>query len=536
MAGMYEDEELEKFNVTNIDLLNEFDPDRPTFRQTKEDAIYGIWATDEKSGYSKLAAQKKSKYSDHVSFVSGGVSAASKEEDDSQNQTKSNVSTTTTTPRTKKEKIDSKFAEFERHTKGFGLKMLQKYGYKVGKGLGKSGQGIVNPIEAHKRVRKVGLGAAGTERTKQSLIHFPTEEEETDREKEMKIGTEWRKGGPKTKYKFRTITDLCNAAPRRRKAPSSPTRGRNAIEQLPVSNFANELTNVKVIDMTKKEKKVFTGYHAIAGRGIIASDDEDSDDDVTNEGVFSCPELLHNIQTLLEDTEEKIISNDRQRDHEEDRHVTLCHREVELKKILEKEKSEIRRMELISRSVSQCEDLIESDESCDVKLNSLADVIKDLQDEYFAEYRMFELDQLITVLVCPQLRQFFSKWKPFSQPSFGFSELKRWKILSQNDSFKLQNSEDRNGVYDQLVQEIWIPHIKTAILQWNPHKPDQLINLIEIWSPIIPQWILQTIYSEMVFIQLQQAVDVWDPLKDVEPLHCWIHPWLPSMHSLLDPL
>ena len=75
----------------------------------------------------------------------------------------------------------------------------------------------------------------------------------------MKVGTEWRKGGPKTKYKFRTITDLCNAAPRRRKAPSSPTRGRNAIEQLPVSNFANELTNVKVIDMTKKEKKVFTG-------------------------------------------------------------------------------------------------------------------------------------------------------------------------------------------------------------------------------------------------------------------------------------
>ena len=89
--------------------------------------------------------------------------------------------------------------------------------------------------------------------------------------------------------------------------------------------------------------------------------------------------------------------------------MTLCHREVELKKILEKEKSEIRRMELISRSVSQCEDLIESDESCDIKLNSLADVIKDLQDEYFAEYRMFELDQLITVLVCPQLRQFFSK-------------------------------------------------------------------------------------------------------------------------------
>ena len=46
----------------------------------------------------------------------------------------------------------------------------------MGKGLGKASQGIVNPIEAHKRTRKVGLGAAGTERTKQSFIHFPTED------------------------------------------------------------------------------------------------------------------------------------------------------------------------------------------------------------------------------------------------------------------------------------------------------------------------------------------------------------------------
>lgn len=52
----------------------------------------------------------------------------------------------------------SKLGSFEAHTKGFGSRLMAKMGFVEGAGLGKDGQGIVQPLEAVKRPKSLGLG------------------------------------------------------------------------------------------------------------------------------------------------------------------------------------------------------------------------------------------------------------------------------------------------------------------------------------------------------------------------------------------
>ena len=55
------------------------------------------------------------------------------------------------------ERVDKGFAAFESTSRGFGSKMLEKMGWAKGEALGKTKQGIINPIETNVRPNNMGL-------------------------------------------------------------------------------------------------------------------------------------------------------------------------------------------------------------------------------------------------------------------------------------------------------------------------------------------------------------------------------------------
>lgn len=57
---------------------------------------------------------------------------------------------------------ENKLGSFEKHTKGFGSRVMAKMGFVEGMGLGRDSQGIVNPLSAVRRPKSMGLGASSS--------------------------------------------------------------------------------------------------------------------------------------------------------------------------------------------------------------------------------------------------------------------------------------------------------------------------------------------------------------------------------------
>ena len=88
--------------------------------------------------------------------------------------------------------------------------------------------------------------------------------------------------------------------------------------------------------------------------------------------------------------------------------------------------------------------------------------------------------------------------------------------------------------YDRLVWEVWMPRLRRTLLTWSPKTCSPLIDLLELWMPLLPPWVLDNILDQLVLPRLQREVSEWDPTTDPVPIHNWIHPWLPLMGEYID--
>ena len=535
--------EVERFEVTEEDLQNEFNPNRKRFKLSKEQAIYGMWADD--SDDERPAFGKKQKdYTAPVSFVTGGIKVGDKvtkaEEDEEQEEEESDeerkptmlASTGRSRPKGSAFKKSGKGGRFagenqvggwERHTKGIGAKLMEKMGYQKGHGLGKNLQGISTPVEAVQRKGRAAVGYYGTERSERSLIDYPTKpdsDEEADQEFKANL-TQWKKPESaqqkKQKFIYKTADDLIASGGK--KKPVIPQ---------------SELSKVKVIDMTGKEKRVLSGYHAISLRHDRPEIDDDTGD--RDSSAFDMPELLHNLDLLIDMTEDEILQNNKKLQHEKDMLVNLEHESKKLKEECDKEGKMVERLKELLALVCECEKRMEPGCPDPITLDDCVDVFGKIQQDYYVEYKSYGLASLMVALVFPLMKKKFANWQVLRDRSFGYDTVKQWKDILEDPTKKSNNGSGFMDPYEKLIWDIWMPHVRQMMLLWTPRNPEPLIELIETWLPLLPEWITCNIMEQLVLPRLQKEVDEWNPLTDTMPIHSWIHPWLPLMGDRLETL
>ncbi|MED6292995.1 Tuftelin-interacting protein 11 [Characodon lateralis] len=547
--------EVESFEVTDWDLANEFNPDRRRFRQSKEQATYGIWADrdsdeDERPSF---GGKRSKDYTTPVSFVSAGLRKTAAEEKQQQQEGGSDDSDNDSSPAppppraTAPKKLQmgtfggnqsQRFAggiqsgkgigNWEKHTRGIGQKLLQKMGYQPGKGLGKNAQGIVNPIEAKVRKGKGAVGAYGNERTQQSLQDFPVVDSDEEEEKEFKkeLG-QWRKdptgtaGKKKPKYSYKTADEL-------------KAKGKMAYRSTVAS--AGELAQVKVIDMTGREQKVYYSYSQISNKHSVPDEAPPSLATHDQKGSgFALPELEHNLQLLIDLTEQDILQSARRLQHEKDVVVSLSHESQALQSRLDTEQDAIQRMEAVLALVERfpTEETAPGEEP---SLQECAHIFETLQTDYYEEYNTMGLGDLAVAVVHPLLKEKLSSWDPLKDSLYCLEDIGQWRAILEFRDMHSSGPHSNMDPYHRLLWEVWIPVMRSCVSNWQPRIVGPMVDCVDLWAPLLPLWILDQLLEQMILPRLQREVDNWNPLTDTVPIHSWIHPWLPLLQARLEPL
>lgn len=573
------DEEYEKFEITDYDLDNEFNPNRNRRRPTKNQAIYGkflsndnfltsllifcvlltgIWADnsgDSDDSGPELGGRRKKGFKDYskpLNFVAGGVQQAGKkptlipnqikgkqdedEEEDGEDENEQNTSesepeqmsmqdmagfrTRSFRPNT----MPKGLGDWEAHTKGIGSKLLQKMGYEPGKGLGKELQGINAPVQAFLRKGRGAIGAYGPEKAariadqKQSSNKKKLDDDEKEALEFKEKMSQWRQGGPgrsdkkrKVKYVYRTVEEVI---------AKGQKSGYGILDQ--------KMSQVTVIDMTGPEKRVLSGYHAL-GQAKQGIDDEMLDTRKTPQN-FALPELMHNLNLLVDMSEQEIIAHDRKQRAAETRIQELEQEKENLHKIVELEQAYLTTLESALELVQKIVD-------DSLSLEQAEKIFVQLKVNYPTEYQEFQLQDLVPGIIAPLVNASLRQWDPFENPTEPVALIKKWMNLLET---KPSNSKDMFDPYSVLIWSGIIPKIRAAATNWNPRSPHIMASLLDTWAPLLPEWILDNILEQMVLAKITLCVNDWNPLTDHVPIHTWIHPWVqllgPKMQTTVYPV
>ncbi|KAI9329481.1 GC-rich sequence DNA-binding factor-like protein-domain-containing protein [Obelidium mucronatum] len=468
---------------------------------------------------------------------------------------------------------DKDFMKFDKEGKGLGF--LLKMGYKKGSGLGKEGQGIVNPIDVKLRPQKMGLGHRGfDERTQTVKLEQQMKRAERggepDSDEDDDAVVEDKKS--KSKKDVKVDVDQWKRGPGKRKGKVSYKTAEELIQDASgaaVGGVGIASQKTKIIDMTGAQARELNNMAELASGAQIAA---------LREAASHLVELRYNVRTMASESEidlmrlskalalenKNLARADQEIDSMKKRVEMLGAKRVRLAQVIELAQKVVEEGKRLEKSVMLrgSGGVISSDE-IDSAFSSL---FQRIQTDYFDEYVEHRLDSLVVGAMAPLIKRMLLDWSPLQDPFFGLDSFRKWRKLfrfsvkSADGNRRMESSDHLRSMtpFESMMYNIWLPKVRQDLNNnWDPLNPDPCITLIEAWYPssptpeiivngglpelanpsaphLLPPWMHNNIINQLILPKLLSSISEWDPRashnNDLRP-HQWLFPWLPILQS-----
>lgn len=269
--------------------------------------------------------------------------------------------------------------------------------------------------------------------------------------------------------------------------------------------------------MTGPEKRVLSGYHAL---GQTKAADETLYEHRPSKKCanFSLPELMHNLQLIVDMCEQEIITIDKTQRSSCDQEKSLRQDKENLVKIVDLEENHLNTLEKANELVRRL-----TEPEAELTLERAAQIFAELQTDFAPEYKEFGLGDLAPGVITPLLAARLDGWNPLAEPLAHIELLKQWRRIL--GVYQAQNQTNVFDPYSALVWSSVMPFMRTAVAQWNPRQHEPMAALLDAWASILPSWTLDNVLEQLVLPRIVNCVEDWDPLTDTIAVHIWILPW-----------
>ena len=183
-----------------------------------------------------------------------------------------------------------------------------------------------------------------------------------------------------------------------------------------------------------------------------------------------------------------VTSSDRLQ-YESDLVINLQHESEKLDEVCVSEEKQLERLNSIMSIITECETRMVPGVSNPLSLEDCASLFTRLQEEYYEEYKIYDLASLGMALVFPLLKKELENWEPLRRPRFGLTMIKQWKDILEGPSrsFGAGEAGQQTDPYERLLWEVWMPHIRNTLKyahfsyiwrDWFPRIKSTFVHMI----------------------------------------------------------